>query len=180
MVVDSKNKDPKPVTDPAQVMPKTNTRGNTDKVLDLSPEMIDLIEKAGIDLDLSMENLDYRVNIIYRLQKDMNRHSKKYSVKDAKVLNSMMKQLKDEPILTAEEDIKFENISLFYRITSMDFNVLRLDLEPEHLNSEENYDKYKQFCKQRISSTIYKLDINCKHLSFDLYHKGFQLIHELS
>ena len=77
--------------------------------LALTPDMIDLINKAGISLDKSLDNHSYQANILYQLQLNMNSRPKKYSVKDVKTFNYMTKQLKDDPTFTKLNDNKYRD-----------------------------------------------------------------------
>ena len=51
---------------------------DTANTLDLTPEMIDLMTKAKISLEKSIDELDYHINIIKQLHDHMNKHAKKY------------------------------------------------------------------------------------------------------
>ena len=94
---------------------KVSIPENMTNTLNLTPEMIDLIDKAGVSIHKSLNNANYQINILYQLQYNMSRHPKQYSIKDAKVLNKMKKQLKDNPIFTRIDDPKIQEMSLDHR-----------------------------------------------------------------
>ena len=87
----------------------------TFNTLFLTPDMIDLLTKSGVSLERSLSNVYYCIDILYQLQYNMSRHPKQYSIKDAKVLNKMKKQLKDNPIFTRIDDPKIQEMSLDHR-----------------------------------------------------------------
>ena len=87
----------------------------TFNTLFLTPDMIDLLTKSGVSLERSSSNVYYCIDILYQLQYNMSRHPKQYSIKDAKVLNKMKKQLKDNPIFTRIDDPKIQEMSLDHR-----------------------------------------------------------------
>ena len=88
----------------------------TFNTLFLTPDMIDLLTKSGVSLERSLSNVYYCIDILYQLQYNMSRHPKQYSIKDAKVLNKMKKQLKDNPIFTRIDDPKIQEMSLDHRL----------------------------------------------------------------
>ena len=87
----------------------------TFNTLFLTPEMIYLLAKYGVSLERSLSNVYYCIDILYQLQYNMSRHPKQYSIKDAKVLNKMKKQVKDNPIFTRIDDPKIQEMSLDHR-----------------------------------------------------------------
>ena len=86
----------------------------TFNTLFLTPDMIDLLTQSGVSLERSLSNVYYCIDILYQLQYNMSRHPKQYSIKDAKVLNKMTKQLKDNPIFTRIDDPKIQEIPSDY------------------------------------------------------------------
>ena len=90
--------------------------------------MIGLLEKAGVSLDKSFDNINYQLNIIYQLQENINYHPDKYSIKDAKVYNKMIKQLKEDPIFTRRDNPKYIDLSDDYHDAIRRFNNLELHL----------------------------------------------------
>ena len=84
----------------------------------IPPEVIGLFPLLSrVRLGKLFDNVDYFVNIFYQLQYDMNLNPENYSIRDAKVLNKMTKQLKDNPIFTRIDDPKFQEMSLDHRST---------------------------------------------------------------
>ena len=158
---------------------KVSIPENMTNTLNLTPEMIDLIDKAGVSIHKSLNNANYQINILYQLQYDMNLNPENYSIRDAKVLNKMKMQIKDNPIFTRIDDPKFQEMSLDHRSTWYRFNTLDLFLSSINLDSEQSCDKYKQFYKERILSGFYMLYLYFDGLPLNLYHKAFQLIDEL-
>ena len=128
---------------------RSNSANNT---LDLTDEMIGLLAKAGAHLENSLDNVNYQINIIHQLQEDMNKRPEKYSKNDAKVYNKMKKQLKDDPIFTKIDDANIDEKSIDYLMISGDLSRLTLKLSSMDIGSEESYNKYIQFYKERTSS----------------------------
>ena len=145
----------------------------------LTPDMIDLIEKAGISLDKSLDNHSYQANILYQLQLNMNSRPKKYSVKDVKTFNYMTKQLKDDPAFTKLDDNKYREMAIDHLHASFELNSIQLHLSLMNFDSEEGYSKSLHFCQQRVSSSVSVLYLHFDYLSIDFYQKAFQLIEEL-
>ena len=163
-------------TDKAHTKHQSSSFKSTTDTLNLTPDMIDLLEKAGDNLDELDYDFDYQVQIIYQLQQDMNKNHEKYSVKDAKLLNRMIKQLKDSPSFTRFDDPRYDKLTKNHQGTSTILNMLQLS--SKNLDSEKEYIKYIQFFQERISPEIVSLDIYFD-LPIDLYQKAFELINEL-
>ena len=135
-------------TDKAHTKHQSSSFKSTTDTLNLTPDMIDLLEKAGDNLDELDYDFDYQVQIIYQLQQDMNKNLEKYSVKDAKLLNRMIKQLKDSPSFTRFDDPRYDKLTKNHQDTSTILNMLQLS--SKNLDSEKEYIKYIQFFQERI------------------------------
>ena len=136
---------------------------------------IDLLEKADVSLDKSLENFDYQINILYQLQNDMNMHPLKYSIKDTEVIKNMRKQLKNDLIFTKPDDPKYKEMPLNQKHAIPNFNSLEIHLSFLDLDSEEGFSYSKKFYKERISSGVHYIDLNFNNLQINLYQKAFQL-----
>ena len=156
----------------------TNSQSETN-TLDLTPEMIDLLVKAGISLEKSLDHINYQANIICQLQDDMNDHPKKYSKRDAELLGKMKKQLKENPIFTRPESDMYIKMPKDLQNTTGQLTNLDINLSSINLDSEEKHDKHKQFYKERVLSGVYQLYLFFDGLSTDLYQKAFKFIDEL-
>ena len=136
---------------------------------------IDLLEKADVSLDKSLENFDYQINILYQLQNDMNKHPKKYSIKDVEVIKKMRKQLKNDLIFTKPDDPKYKEMPLNQKHAIPSFNNLEIYLSLLDLDSQEGFSNSKKFYEERISSGIHYINLDFYKLEIDLYQKAFQL-----
>ena len=166
-------------TDYGQAMIRSSSNQNTTNLLDLSPDMIGLLVKAGVSSEKWLENYDYQLNILYKVQKHMNLNPQKYSRKDAYVFNNMKKQLIDDPIIRTYDEQKFGELSFDDQSMNMEMNTLQLDLSSMNLDSDQSYNKYKKFYRERVSSGVYFLHLSFENLSINLYQKAFQLINEV-
>ena len=109
----------------------------------------------------------------------MNLHFKKYTLEDAKALNLIQKQLKSNPIFSKYESPEYTLMERDYRYANMEINRINVKLFDMDLESEESFNKYIQFFKERMSPKFYRLNLFFNDMSNKLYQKAFELIDEL-